>query len=196
MSNDPYHYARDHYGRSVWCVRGPNGFYLSVPEKNLAYAIGKMLSGDGVVASHSIRGLFHSLEREGFPDYLKEPTHFEMARSGKHDTLHEQIAEALYDDNLRQINANSAESADRNKLEPMIVVQKPFAQAEDFVRKMYLSYARAVFPVARFHKPLPGDINARAKKICSVADCAAEPCCTACRDKAELEIYREAAKGD
>lgn len=42
---DEYYYARDHAaGTGQWCVRGP-GLDMSVPDKNLAYAIGKLLSG-------------------------------------------------------------------------------------------------------------------------------------------------------
>lgn len=43
---EPYYYARNHdKGAGMWCVRGPNGFQMEVPDKLLAYAIGKLLSG-------------------------------------------------------------------------------------------------------------------------------------------------------
>lgn len=43
---DPYYYARDHdAGPGAWCVRGPKGFEVSVGDKNIAYIVGKLLSG-------------------------------------------------------------------------------------------------------------------------------------------------------
>ncbi len=69
----PYHYARDHYGDGHWCVRGPGDFYLSVPEKNLAWCVAAMLNGHGEKASKEARGLMTMLERDGMPKYLQEP---------------------------------------------------------------------------------------------------------------------------
>ena len=44
--SDPYYYARDHErGPGAWCVRGPGGFQIAVADKNIAYIIGKLLSG-------------------------------------------------------------------------------------------------------------------------------------------------------
>lgn len=43
---DPYYYARDHArGPGAWCVRGPADFQIDVPDKMIAFAIGKFLSG-------------------------------------------------------------------------------------------------------------------------------------------------------
>jgi hypothetical protein len=43
---DAYYYARDHKaGPGCWCVRGPNNFEVAVNEKNIAYMVGKLLSG-------------------------------------------------------------------------------------------------------------------------------------------------------
>lgn len=45
---DDYYYARDHdLGPGAWCVRGPNGFHMTIQnlDKGVAYVIGKMLSG-------------------------------------------------------------------------------------------------------------------------------------------------------
>jgi hypothetical protein len=42
---DSFYYARDHEGPCVWCVRGPEGFYLPLPDKTLALGVGKILSG-------------------------------------------------------------------------------------------------------------------------------------------------------
>jgi hypothetical protein len=45
---DPYTYARHHAsGPGAWCVIGPDDFEMVVPklDKNVAYAIGKLLSG-------------------------------------------------------------------------------------------------------------------------------------------------------
>lgn len=43
----PFYYARDHdRGPGAWCVCGPNGFKMEVPDKALAAAIGAMMSGD------------------------------------------------------------------------------------------------------------------------------------------------------
>lgn len=45
---DPYYYSRDHdKGPGMWCVRGPDGFEMTVPglDKSVAYIIGKLLSG-------------------------------------------------------------------------------------------------------------------------------------------------------
>ncbi len=48
-----FYYARDHEGGSgAWCVRGPS-FEMPVPDKLLAYAIGKLLSGDLQAASNA-----------------------------------------------------------------------------------------------------------------------------------------------
>ena len=44
-ANDDYHYARDHDASSGWVVRGPNGFEMIVPDKFIALALGKFLSG-------------------------------------------------------------------------------------------------------------------------------------------------------
>lgn len=80
---DDYHYACDHYGDHVWCVRGPGGFYLSVPEKNLAWCIAAMCNGKGNEAAKMARRLLVMLERDGFPDYLKEPKYIEARRAAK-----------------------------------------------------------------------------------------------------------------
>jgi len=43
---DPYTYARDYAaGPGCWCVVGPKGFKVVVNEKNLAWMVGKLLSG-------------------------------------------------------------------------------------------------------------------------------------------------------
>lgn len=76
---DAYHYARDHYGDGHWCVYGPDDFYLSVPEKNLAYAIGKFLSGKQSAAVDMLKTV-HSYMKDGCPDYLKEPTFIKKRR--------------------------------------------------------------------------------------------------------------------
>ena len=43
---DSHYYAKD-YATGAWCVRGDDGLYLSVSnmDKNIAYIIGKLLSG-------------------------------------------------------------------------------------------------------------------------------------------------------
>jgi hypothetical protein len=49
MAEDAYYYARNHdAGPGQWCVRGPNGFQMYLPDldKNVAYIIGKLLSGN------------------------------------------------------------------------------------------------------------------------------------------------------
>ena len=61
------------------------------------------------------------------------------------------IAEALYADNLRQINENdkakyAAFGHPENYIEMM---QQPFEEAEPHVRKMYLSYASAAIKAMR-----------------------------------------------
>ncbi len=76
----PYHYARDHYGDGHWCVRGPGDFYLSVPEKNLAWCVAAMLNGHGAEAGKEARKLMGMLERDGPPVYLKEPCFIETRR--------------------------------------------------------------------------------------------------------------------
>ncbi len=44
---DDFYYARDHdRGPGAWCVRGKNDFYIPVPDKMIAYAIGKFMSGE------------------------------------------------------------------------------------------------------------------------------------------------------
>jgi hypothetical protein len=56
---DPYYYARDHE-RGGWCVRGPDGFDLTVPgglDKNDAYIIGKVLSGRYAEAADLARAM-------------------------------------------------------------------------------------------------------------------------------------------
>ncbi len=43
---DKFTYARDHEaGPGSWCVIGPNGFKVVCNEKNCAYMLGKLLSG-------------------------------------------------------------------------------------------------------------------------------------------------------
>lgn len=43
---DPFTYARDHdAGPGCWCVLGPKGFKVVVNEKNIAFMVGKLLSG-------------------------------------------------------------------------------------------------------------------------------------------------------
>lgn len=76
----PYHYARDHHGDAAWCVRGPKDFYLSVPEKNLAWCVAAMLNGHGTQAAKFARELVEMLEQDGFPDYLKEPAYIAERR--------------------------------------------------------------------------------------------------------------------
>lgn len=46
VPSDRYYFARDHAaGPGAWCVRGPGGYFCSVGDKNVAYAIAKLLSG-------------------------------------------------------------------------------------------------------------------------------------------------------
>ena len=59
---DDYYYARKHDdGPGAWCVRGPNGFEMTIPglDKSVAYVIGKVLSGQFTDA----REMLQSLER-------------------------------------------------------------------------------------------------------------------------------------
>jgi len=57
---DPYYYAREHDG-SGWSVRGPNGFVIKLIEgaldKNIAYIIAKLLSGELTDALAMLRDL-------------------------------------------------------------------------------------------------------------------------------------------
>jgi hypothetical protein len=41
---DPFYYAKARDGG--WCVRGPKDFECAVGDKNLAYILGKILSGN------------------------------------------------------------------------------------------------------------------------------------------------------
>ena len=55
---DPYYYARDHdRGPGAWCVRGPKGFRIEVEDKNVAYIIAKLLSGDLAAAKRLLNDL-------------------------------------------------------------------------------------------------------------------------------------------
>lgn len=55
----------------------------------------------------------------------------------------ERIAAAMYDDNLRQLNAIASDRAQRQGYEPMMTTQRPFAEADEHVRVVYRSYAGA-----------------------------------------------------
>jgi len=47
IGHGQFYYSRDHAaGPGAWCVRGPNGFMMPVPDKTLAAAIGEMMSGN------------------------------------------------------------------------------------------------------------------------------------------------------
>lgn len=59
-------------------------------------------------------------------------------------TLREEIARAIYDDNLAQANKIEVVMAAKDDRAVMIMKQKPFPEQEDFVRAVYLSYADAV----------------------------------------------------
>lgn len=58
---DPFFYARDHAaGPGMWCVRGPNKFEMPMPDKNIAYMVGKLLSGktdDAAIMARDIANL-------------------------------------------------------------------------------------------------------------------------------------------
>jgi hypothetical protein len=60
MTLDAYYYARDHEaGPGAWCVRGPDGFKMTVPglDKSAAYVIAKVLSGEYGDAAAMLDGL-------------------------------------------------------------------------------------------------------------------------------------------
>lgn len=58
-------------------------------------------------------------------------------------SMREQMAEGMYDDNLRQRNNSNYERATRFGYGYAPTFQKPFAQAEEPLRNLYLSYADA-----------------------------------------------------
>lgn len=58
-------------------------------------------------------------------------------------SMREQMAAAMYNDNLRQLNNNDYERATRHGYGYAPTFQSPFDEAEDHVRKVYLSYADA-----------------------------------------------------
>lgn len=92
---DPYHYARDHdQGPGAWCVYGPIGFKMTVPnlDKSTAYIIGKLLSGQNKeaaemlnmtaaawirygAASHRVRTAIGALMDTGHRHTATEPKH-------------------------------------------------------------------------------------------------------------------------
>jgi hypothetical protein len=98
----PYHYARDHYGDGHWCVRGPGGFYLSVPEKNLAWCVAAMLNGHGAAAAKEARELMAMLERDGMPKYLQEPAFLRERRAQAERTSVADTSNLSMKDRLRQ----------------------------------------------------------------------------------------------
>lgn len=58
-------------------------------------------------------------------------------------TLLHRIAAAMYEDNLRQLNAIAEDRALRHGYSFAPTTHQPFADAEDHVRAVYLSYAKA-----------------------------------------------------
>lgn len=68
IAEDPYHYARDHdRGPGAWCVRGPNEFKVTCDEKNCAYMLGKLLSGQVEDAAKMARSFVDIRERAIWP---------------------------------------------------------------------------------------------------------------------------------
>lgn len=84
--------------------------------------------------------------------------------------LRERIAAALYDDNLRQINASEADRATRhgNNYKAMVMTQAPFAEADETLRKVYLSYADAA--IAQVHRADVEEHEAESKPSMTYCD--------------------------
>ena len=75
---DLYYYARNHdRGPGSWCVRGPNGFQMEVPDKMLAFAIGKLLSGHTSAAANMVADWRRYTERPTIPSDSEIDARFE-----------------------------------------------------------------------------------------------------------------------